>query len=186
MSNTKEQIVSLSRDLIQRIGYQSFSFRMIADQLDIKNAAIHYHFPGKENLGVAVIEKDSADFIALTDSLADKSPSMKIEAILGLYDHYFNDGNKLCLIGACGAGYMELPLNMQAAAKAHLMTISSWLTDVFSEGLGNGEFRFPVSAAAMAAQWVNALPGTLITGRILGKEHVDQGLGNLRKSLQIN
>ena len=56
-STTKDRIVELSRNAIQSLGYHSFNYRQIADELKIKNAAIHHYFPAKEDLGVAVVEK---------------------------------------------------------------------------------------------------------------------------------
>jgi TetR/AcrR family transcriptional repressor of nem operon len=183
MTNTKAQIISLGRDYIQQIGYPSFSFRQIAGELGIKNAAVHYHFPAKEDLGVAVIEKDRSDFEAMGIALQHRSPVEKAEAVLKLYEQYFNNGQKLCLIGICGSAYSELPSKMQVAAKLHLQNISIWLEETFAAGKVTGEFKFQSDPKTMATQWVNMLPGTLISGRILGREYFFQSQSTLRQSL---
>lgn len=183
MTNTREQIISLGRDFIQRTGYPSFSFRQIATELGVKNAAVHYHFPSKEDLGVAVIEKDRADFEAMTRSMENCSPAERSEAVLHLYQRYFDEGQKLCLIGICGSAYTELPSKMQAAAKIHLQNIASWLEETFAAGKASGEFKFVSDPITMANHWVNMLPGTLISGRILGRDYFSQSQQTLRTSL---
>src|ERR1041384_893083 len=55
--DTREEILNCAEELWQRRGYNGFSYHHIAVQLGIRNAAIHYHFPSKENLGVALIQR---------------------------------------------------------------------------------------------------------------------------------
>ena len=49
--NTRGAILDAAEELLQRRGYNAFSYHHIAVQLGIRNAAIHYHFPAKEDLG---------------------------------------------------------------------------------------------------------------------------------------
>ena len=55
--DTDEQILNAAEDLLQRRGYNAFSYHHIAIQLGVRNAAIHYHFPSKEDLGVALVKR---------------------------------------------------------------------------------------------------------------------------------
>ncbi len=55
--NTREQIIQLADTLIRERGYNAFSFYDISKKIEFKTAYIHYHFPVKLNLGVAVIER---------------------------------------------------------------------------------------------------------------------------------
>ncbi len=60
MSDTRETIIALADQLIRTKGFNAFSYADISAPLDIKNAAIHYHFPNKADLGIAVIEQEIA------------------------------------------------------------------------------------------------------------------------------
>lgn len=51
MSGTRERILELGEELILTKGYNGFSYQDISTALGIKNAAIHYYFASKENLG---------------------------------------------------------------------------------------------------------------------------------------
>ena len=55
--DTSEEILNAAEDLLQRRGYNAFSYHHIAVQLGVRNAAIHYHFPAKEDLGVALVKR---------------------------------------------------------------------------------------------------------------------------------
>ena len=55
--DTREEILNCAEELLQRRGYNAFSYQHIAVQLGIRNAAIHYHFPAKEDLGVALVQR---------------------------------------------------------------------------------------------------------------------------------
>ena len=53
--DTRSEIINIADALIRAKGYNAFSFTDIGKQLNIKNASIHYHFPTKTDLGVAII-----------------------------------------------------------------------------------------------------------------------------------
>ncbi|MDR3047168.1 MAG: TetR/AcrR family transcriptional regulator, partial [Bacteroidales bacterium] len=52
MNDTRSEIISIANELIKSIGYNAFSYADISKKLNIKNAAIHYYFPAKADLGV--------------------------------------------------------------------------------------------------------------------------------------
>ncbi len=51
MSITRERILELGENFIRTKGYNAFSYQDISSELGVKNAAIHYYFPSKENFG---------------------------------------------------------------------------------------------------------------------------------------
>ena len=183
VNTTQEKIIALGRDFIQSFGYHAFNFRQIAEKLNVKNAAIHHYYRNKEDLGVAVIEQDKSDFENLTKVLSDVTATEKVNAILDLYRNYFNSGRRLCMISTCGTVYDQLPVKMQMATKAHLNAITSWLRDVFQEGLNNLEFNFSETADEMALRWTSVLPGMLITGRINGQEKFESMMNLFTQTL---
>ncbi|MGE5775442.1 MAG: TetR/AcrR family transcriptional regulator, partial [Chloroflexota bacterium] len=56
-TNTKRAIMDLAEAFIQDKGFNGFSYAHISTELGVKNAAIHYHFPSKEALVCAVIQR---------------------------------------------------------------------------------------------------------------------------------
>jgi len=51
LSDTAERILDIAQDLIQRRGFNAFSYHDIAAPMGIRKASIHYHFPSKADLG---------------------------------------------------------------------------------------------------------------------------------------
>ena len=68
-TDTKESILRLGMEFIQTYGYHSFSYADIAKELKIKNAAVHYHFPGKEDLLAEIVEQYIQRYHELARSL---------------------------------------------------------------------------------------------------------------------
>ena len=59
MRNTPviEQVLDLAQSLIQLRGYNAMSYRNLADEIGVKTASIHYYFPTKEDLGLALLKR---------------------------------------------------------------------------------------------------------------------------------
>ncbi len=52
-----EQILDAAERMARTGGYNAFSFREIAKEVGIKAASVHYHFPGKQDLGAAIAKR---------------------------------------------------------------------------------------------------------------------------------
>lgn len=184
-SKTKEKIVELARNNIQSIGYHSFNYKQISIQLNIKNASIHHHYPTKEDLGLAVVEKDKQDFLDMISRVAPLTATEKVGVLLNMYRQFFNNGNKLCIIGAFGSAYLDIPEKIQLAAVLYGEIFHNWLTQIFAEGLDNGEFSFSSSSEDLSNLWITALVGSLQIGRIRGENYFNNLLETLQKTLVL-
>jgi len=184
MNSTRDNIMDLGKNYMQAVGYHSFNYKMIANQLKIKNASIHHYFPSKEDLALAVIEKDQEDFNNLAKSVNAGSPLAKAELMLGIYTNFFNDGQKLCVISTFESSFNNVSDKIQTAARAYTVFLIKWLTDAFEEGLQSKEFQFKGSAQGMAVMWMASLPGSILVGRMVGAEYFHQIINRLRSSLK--
>jgi len=182
--NTKERIVELGRGHMQRIGYHSFNYKQIALELNIKNASIHHYYPSKEDLGMAVIEKDRQDFLDFIQRTKKAAPMDKLDALICAYQEYFKGGHKLCVISTFSASFNEITEGMQLAIRQYSELVCSWLAAVLKEGLDKGDFHFTLPTEEMANHWMATLPGALLVGRSRGKEYFDMALQSLKKSIQ--
>ncbi len=54
----KEKILTTSRNLIRKNGFDHFSYRDLSNIIGIKTSSIHYHFPTKIDLAVELIKKE--------------------------------------------------------------------------------------------------------------------------------
>ena len=62
--DTKVEILDLAENLLRDRGFNGFSYANISSALKIKNAAVHYYFPGKADLGMAIIRRARERFAA--------------------------------------------------------------------------------------------------------------------------
>lgn len=185
VSNTKEKIVELGRSYIMHLGYHSFNYKMIATNLNMKNAAVHHYFPAKEDLGLAVIEKDRADFQERISSISDVSADVKLKAILDVYSGYFQKDKNLCMSGTFGSAYTDIPERLKQAVGQNLAIVSIWLNEVFEEGHRSGRLVFEGSPAAMSNLWITALTGSLVVGRIKGDQYFQELQQTLKTTVGI-
>lgn len=173
-TDTKEKIVELGTDLIESIGYPSLSYQQISSQLGIKNAAVHYHFPSKESLGLDVLKSSVVSFEKIIASISSLGPWEQLDTFLKSYRTHLESNNKICLIGASASDYRELPESMQAVATEYLVLVKGWFVELLKRGREEGVFYFKGEAINKAAVIVSALAGGLQHARLIGNEHYDE------------
>ena len=68
-AGTPARILDIAERLVQIRGFNGFSYADVAAELQITTAALHYHFTGKPQLGLALIDRYAARFGAALDDL---------------------------------------------------------------------------------------------------------------------
>jgi TetR/AcrR family transcriptional repressor of nem operon len=167
-SDTAEQILDLAETLIQTRGYSAFSYQDIADSLGIRKASIHYHFPSKADLGIAVVNRYIDRFgTALTAVADDQSQSSM--AMLDLYVQpylqFAGTPDRVCLSGALAGEMLALPPELRTRVDHFFRTHQVWLTKILKRGVARGEFKLPAPATKMARFIFGALQGALLVKR---------------------
>lgn len=170
-SNTADQILDLAEMLIQTRGYSAFSYQDISDALKVTKPSIHYHFPSKTHLGIAVIERYTDRFDeGLAMMLADEFASAM--ALLDFYTTPFlkfsETVDQVCLSGALAGEIMALPAEMRARVEAFFEKHQTWLTAILERSAARGEFKLVVPAKQMARLVFGALQGALLVKRATG------------------
>jgi len=76
---TRNRIIQTSRELFTRQGFQNTSISEIIAATGVKKGNLYYHFPSKEELGIAVLTDARDEFYSILDnSFSGKSPKTKI------------------------------------------------------------------------------------------------------------
>ncbi|MEM9239382.1 MAG: TetR/AcrR family transcriptional regulator [Pseudomonadota bacterium] len=119
MSDRRSAIMDVAERLIRAHGYNGFSFREIADEIGIKSASVHYHFPTKADLAAAVAKRYRERF---EDALkkAESKGAGKIEAWRDLFQKALNQDGLMCLCGILAAEGDSLPPEVAKEAHAFL------------------------------------------------------------------
>lgn len=183
-TDTREKIIELGTDLVKSIGYPSLSYQQISSQLGIKNAAIHYHYPSKEDLGKDIVRNEMARFEQIISGASELAPWEKLEVFLANYRLHLEEGNKICLIGAGASDYQELPKSMQEAYTDYLILVKNWFVELLESGKTKGVFHFKGEPANKASVMVSALAGALQHARLIGNEHYDAVVSQLKEDIK--
>jgi TetR/AcrR family transcriptional repressor of nem operon len=167
-SETAEQILDLAETLIQTRGYSAFSYQDIADSLGIRKASIHYHFPSKADLGVAVVDRYITRFgeglTAIADDQSQSSMTM-LDFYVQPYLQFASTPDRVCLSGALAGEMLALPPKVRERVDHFFRTHQLWLTKILERGAARGEFKLPAPAPKVARFVFGALQGALLVKR---------------------
>ena len=178
-SETAEQILDLAETLIQTRGYSAFSYQDIADSLGIRKASIHYHFPSKADLGVAVVDRYMARFGEALTAIADdqsQSSMTMLDFYVQPYLQFASTPDRVCLCGALAGEMMALPPKVRERVDHFFRTHQVWLTEILKRGVARGEFKLPAPASQGGA-----IRFRRAAGRAAGETHHQRPLTDQRR-----
>lgn len=181
MSDTRSEIIRLASELIRSIGYNSFSYADISKKLDIKNAAIHYYFPSKSDLGVQVIKENLIAFNELTENWKKLDYKQQFSNYIHMHDSFINK-SWVCVVGSLAPSFDTLPENMQKELEKLVNLILEWLTELLDKGHENGIFSFKETPRTKAFMIHSALLSSLQMNKVLKNDvykSIQDGLLNI-------
>lgn len=168
-TGTAARILDIAERLVQVRGFNGFSYADIAEELGMSKASLHYHYPGKAELGADLIARYTARFAAALTAvdarLAD--PRAKLDAFAELYADVLR-GQRMCLCGMLAAEYQTLPETMQAAVLRFFDESETWLEGVLQEGQEQGTLLLRASPRDTAQTIVSTLEGAMLVARSYG------------------
>lgn len=169
--DTAEQVLDVAEVLIESRGYSAISYADIAGRLGIRKASIHYHFPSKVDLGVAVVDRYAARFReALAEAAArpDLGGWQRLEVYFGPFRAFAGTADQICLCGALAGEMPALPAAMQTRVAAFFGEHQRWLADILARGAAAGDLTLPASPKRAARLVFSALQGALLVKRTTG------------------
>jgi TetR/AcrR family transcriptional regulator, transcriptional repressor for nem operon len=166
---TAERILDIAERLVQSRGFNSFSYADIATELGITKASLHYHFPGKAELGQALITRYAQRFSAALHQIDQALPdaTAKLQAYAELYAEVLR-GKRMCMCGILAAEYQTLPAPMRSAVIEFFDENQRWLAKVLTEGQAEESLRFAGSPQDNAQSILSTLEGAMLVARPYG------------------
>jgi len=169
---TRDLILDLGQKLFRTKGFNAFSYYDLADALKVRPAAIHYHFPTKDDLARAIIEQEREVFRAFmekTDRLVDHR--LRLRRFMQTFTEHA-EVHQLCLVGASGADYASFGRAVHTQIRLMAMDIISWLERTLHEGRAAGRFSFSGNAHTRALLVATNMAASLHLARILGPQEI--------------
>lgn len=183
-ADTRKAILNRAERYLQNAGFSSFSFRHLAADLGIKSASVHYHFPSKEALGVALLQRYRESFERWADSRSG-SDSVKADLLewFKYYQRLARSGD-ICPGGAFGAEYTALPEPVRVELTRLEDTMRTWLRAKLKNGRKLGEIRAEGKVEDQAELILATLQGGTQVARATGNSKAfDSVLQQLRVTL---
>jgi len=151
-AKTSDKLLDAAEFRMRRGGYNAVSFRDLASDINIKSSSVHYHFPTKEVLAVALVERYSERFFELLKSEADgaKTPEEVLKAYSATCEKALVVDKAVCLCIVLGAEMPGLPQLLQDSVRRFFDANIDWveraLPNTYPDALRNRKARAFVAA----------------------------------------
>lgn len=163
MNATAERLLERAEETICTLGYSGLSFRTLADEVGIKSASVHYHFPTKTHLGVAVASRYQARFAQALEQIASApiAPLAQLRRFVDIYGSELRAGNnRLSICMMLAAEKDSLPDEVNRCVTAFYQLNLDWLSRVLGD-LGEAD------ATTRARQILALLQGAVLGSKTL-------------------
>jgi len=174
--------------LLMSRGFNGFSYRDISSHLGVKNAAVHYHFPAKADLAMALVDdyrqtlhKGTAEFMAYGGQAM-----LQLDGLFAFTSKQCLAGRCICPFGAFSIDFTQLPDEVRKATAGFMDETIKWLTQVVDVGRRQEEFSFKGEAKPRALSILASLQGARQMARIHGIELLDDVILQVRFDLGLS
>jgi len=172
---TQQKLIDSARYLIQTRGYNGFSYADVAEQVQVRKASIHHHFPAKADLARAVVEESRALIVAQTRMLESGvfDPEQQLGFYTGYWERCIADASApFCVAGMLASELPTLPDELAEHVRVHFRDLSNWLEIVLTKGAQLGRFQLQGSARVEAEAFMSIVYGAMLTARAYGEPKV--------------
>lgn len=155
MSDTRTAILAAAKEAAQAHGYGGLNFRDIAARVGIRSASLHYHFPTKPDLAVAVARRYWEDAAAELEAETARTPDPldRLRWYPGLFRRALVNGNRMCLCSFMAAEHDDIPEPVRAEALKFAEVNLDWLSRTLrAAGIADEDRAGAIYAAVSGAQ----------------------------------
>lgn len=167
ISPAAERVVDAAETLIQRQGYNGFSYDDISRQIGIKKPSIHHHFATKSDLVRVVVQRYVHRFVMALDAIeTDHANAVaRLSAYAELFSQAYQADQRLCVCGMLGAEAATLSEEVAEEVKSFFDANIKWLTKIISQGVQAGSLKSLANVQAHAYALLSVLEGAMLVGR---------------------
>ena len=165
--DTKVQLLDSAEALARQRGFDGFSFADLEAAVGIRKASIHYHFPTKGDLSLALMSRYAEMFADRLHAITATHPTAgaRLLAFIDLYRQAHEGGRSLCLCTALSVTQDALPQASRDALDQFHHGVSTWLAAVFRLALSDGTIRYVTDPQAEAAAALAQVEGAQVMAR---------------------
>lgn len=186
--STRSDLLITAELLLRTKGYAAFSYADLADEIGIKKASIHHHFPTKEGLGVAVIESYLFRFEKNLALINEQSPDalVRLNAFASLFVDSSENG-MLPLCGALAAELSALPESLKELTRKFFQIHLLWLESNLAKGQAENLIRGDLNPKEISRAILNILEGdSFVSWALSDKVGSQSGFSLILKSIVVS
>jgi TetR/AcrR family transcriptional regulator, transcriptional repressor for nem operon len=168
-NDTPSAILDVAERLVQTRGFNAFSYADVAAELGITKPALHYHFPGKAELGEALVARYAERFADALDAIdtTGAGAARKLELYADLYSQVLAQ-DRMCLCGMLATDYQTLPEPMRDVVIRFFDRNETWLVEILDQGRNEGTLQVEGSSRESARMIIATLEGAMLVARTYG------------------
>ena len=141
-TNTREKLLDVALDLIQRHGVNGMSFQDLSDEVGIRKASVHHHFANKAEMIKALAQRQLTCFNASLQSIASSkiNGKSKLKKYGDLFVSTLKSGSQKrgCLFGMLMAEFSSVDEFAQDQVDGFMQSNISFLEKILTEGASDG------------------------------------------------
>jgi TetR/AcrR family transcriptional repressor of nem operon len=164
--DTRTALLDYAQSLVQRVGVNAMSYNDLSQAVGIRKASIHYHFPKKDDLIRALVERCQTAYGQHYSSIveSDHSARRKLEMIASVFEEGVRN-DKLCLIGMLSTEYASLSEPIQDATSAAVEHTTAIFAKAIRQGVREKVIAKKHDVSATAFGFLSFLLGAQILCR---------------------
>lgn len=158
--STRSDLLTSAEILLRTKGYAAFSYADLADEVGIKKASIHHHFPTKEGMAITIVESYLFRFRKQLEAINDENVGIvdRLKAFALVFAHSSENG-MLPLCGALAAELLALPESLKTMTKDFFEIHITWLQDSIKQGQDQGVLKPELDPIKVSRFILNTLEG---------------------------
>ncbi len=165
--DTKTALLNSAEHAARTLGFDGFSYADLAEDVGIRKASIHHHFPSKAKLSVALMQRYHQNFEANCAAISGNhgTGGTQLSQLIKLYRAASGNGKQLCLCVSFSASRDSLPPGVIEQISMFREMVIAWLTDFFEKGSMDGSISNVADPALEAVATLSLLEGAQLAAR---------------------
>jgi len=165
--DTKAELLDSAEQMIRQRGYDAVSFGDLADDIQIRKASIHYHFPKKADLALDLVTRYAARLNEARDEISQNSETggAALAGLVTLYRDALDEGRQICLCVMLASGRDALDERVLAQLHQFHADSLSWIETTIARGGADGSILLVSDPVREAMATLALLEGAHILAR---------------------
>jgi TetR/AcrR family transcriptional regulator, transcriptional repressor for nem operon len=187
INQTAQKILTVAQKNIQTKGFNGFSYRDLAMEIGIKTSSIHYYFPSKNDLALALVMAHREAFNLELEKILSSGGDERsqLAAYVELFANNLAVDNKFCLCGMLASEINSLSSQVRQAIQGFFEDNERWLSQLIANGQAKSKFKITSSPNLVAAQLLATLEGAMLIARLAEQDNVAK-FQQIAKSAMLN